>query len=241
MSIRFYARLMSLVGLLILPHSVAAAPLHDTFGTLDADTFARKGIQNGEAAISSQLSKGLPLITIDMSTAQQHSSPALTNADTSVYFPQAGSYLGDAGQRSSRDTLWNFDDHMNIDSTATALTDYQINQIYDVGPALDDGSARIAPIKVTNETLSTTTLRYGSKRPMPHFLAKDYPNIVKVSGGTFDSNTTAKDDPDIQAARSNWGVESIATDIQVMPLTAAAWLFGSAMLGLFGVARRKKA
>ena len=241
MSIRFYARLMSLASLLILPHSVAAAPLHNTFGPLGADTFARKDIQNGEAAISSQISNGSPLITVAMSTARQHSSPALTDADASVYFPQAGRYLGDAKPRSSKDTVWNFDDHMNIDSTATAFADYQINLIYDAGPALDDGSARVASINVTNEILSTPTLQYGSKSPTPHSLAKNYPDTVKVSGGTFDSNTTAKYDPDIQAAQSDWGVESIATDMQVMPLSAAAWLFGSAMLGLFGVARRKKA
>ena len=76
-------------------------------------------------------------------TAQQHSTPALTNAGASVYFPQAGRYLGDAGQRSTKDTLWDFNDHMNIDSTAAALANYQTDLIYDVGPALDGGSAPV--------------------------------------------------------------------------------------------------
>ncbi len=240
-SIHFYARLMSLIGPLILPHCVAAAPLHDTFGPLDADTFGRKGIPNSEAAISSQLSNGSPLTTAAMSTAQQHSSPALTNAGASVYFPQAGWYLGDAGQGSSKDTLWNFNDHINIDGTGAALADYQIDLIYDVGPALDGGSAAVGSINVTNKILSTPTMQYGSKNPMPHSLAKDYPDIVNVSGGPLDPNTTVKYNSGIQTAQNDWGMESIATDRQVVPLTAAAWLFGSAMLGLFGVARRKRA
>ena len=240
-SIRFYARLMSLVGPLILPHCVAAAPLDDTFGPLDADTFGRNGISNGKAAIFSKLSNGSPLAMAAVGTAQQHSTPALTNAGASVYFPQAGRYLGDAGQRSTKDTLWDFNDHINIDSTAAALANYQTDLIYDVGPALDGGSAPVGSINVTNEILSVPTMQYGSKNPMPHSLAKDYPDIVNVSGGPLDPNTIVKYNSGIQTAQDDWGMESIATDMQVVPLTAAAWLFGSALLGLFGVARRKKA
>ena len=241
MSIRFYARLMSLVGPLILPHCVAAASVHPTFGPLDADTFGRKGIPNGEAAVSSQLSNGSPLTTAAMSTAQQRSSPALTNAGASVYVAQAGSYLGAAGQPSSKHTLWNFNDHMNIDSTGAALADYQIDLMYDVGRALGGGSTAVGSIHVTNKILGTPTMQYGSKNPMPHSLAKDYPDIVNVSGGPLDANTIVKYNSGIQTAQDDWGMESIVTDMQVVPLTAAAWLFGSAMLGLFGIARRKRA
>ena len=240
-SIRFYARLMSLVGPLILPHCVAAAPLDDAFGPLDADTFGRNGISNGKAAIFSKLSNGSPLAMAAVGTAQQHSTPALTNAGASVYFPQAGRYLGDAGQRSTKDTLWDFNDHINIDSTAAALANYQTDLIYDVGPALDGGSAPVGSINVTNEILSMPTMQYGSKNPMPHSLAKDYPDIVTVSCGTFESTAVTEYHSGIQAAQDDWGVENIATDRQVEPLTAAAWLFGSALLGLFGIARRKNA
>ena len=232
---------MSLVGPLILPHCVAAAPLDDTFGPLDPDTFGRNGIPNGKAAISSQLSNGSPLTTAAVGPAQQHSSPALTNAGASVYVAQAGSYLGAAGQPSSKDTLWNFNDHMNIDSTGAALADYQIDLMYDVGRALGGGSTAVGSIHVTNKILGTPTMQYGSKNPMPHSLAKDYPDIVNVSGGTFESNAVTEYHSGLQAAQDDWGVENIATDRQVEPLTAAAWLFGSALLGLFGVARRKKA
>ena len=84
-------------------------------------------------------------------------------------------------------------------------------------------------------------MQYGSKNPMPHSLAKDYPDIVTVSGGTFESHAVTEYHSGIQAAQDDWGVENIATDRQVEPLTAAAWLFGSALLGLFGIARRKNA
>jgi hypothetical protein len=240
-SIRFYARLMSLVGPLILPHCVAAAPLDDTFGPLDADTFGRNGISNGKAAIFSKLSNGSPLTTAAVGNAQQHSTPALTNAGASVYFPQAGRYLGDAGQRSNKDMLWDFNDHINIGSTAAAFADYQIHFIYDVGPGLDGGSAPVGSINATNEILSMPAMQYGSKNPMPHSLAKDYPDIVTVSGGTFESTAVTEYHSGIQAAQDDWGMENIATDRQVEPLTAAAWLFGSALLGLFGIARRKNA
>ena len=81
---------------------------------------------------------------------------------------------------------------MKIDGTGAALADYQIDLIYDVGPALDGGSAPVGSINVTNEILSVPTMQYGSKNSMPHSLAKDYPDIVNVSGGPLDPKTTVK-------------------------------------------------
>ena len=81
---------------------------------------------------------------------------------------------------------------MKIDGTGAALADYQIDLIYDVGPALDGGSAAVGSINVTNKILSTRTMQYGSKNLMAHSLAKDYPDIVNVSGGPLDPKTTVK-------------------------------------------------
>lgn len=209
MSIRFLGWVVTLVGPLIIPYSIAAAPVDDASGSLYVNTFSGKSTPKSTASIFSEHSNDSPLITVATSAARQHSSQPLTNAGASVYRAQAGSLLGDAGQPAIQDPVWNFNDRMNTDNTATALADYHTERPYTIDPAFDDDSIPAKSITATNATLAIP-------RAIP--------------------------DPTAAAeAQSSWSLENIASDMQVIDLTGAAWLFGSAMLGLFTVARRKKA
>jgi hypothetical protein len=244
MSIRTYAALTGLVGALILPHSVSAAPVYDNFGALDAATFGGTGIPNGEVAVSSQFSNGSSLITVAMSATQRYSNPALTNDGAGTYFAQAGSNFGGAGQSGDEGALWNFNYYINIDSVTETLADYQIDLFYDFDPAFDNGMAGIGLINVTNAILGTdptATLSEGSENLMFSFLAADYPGIITAPGGTFDPNIAGEYNFGIRVSQAGWGIENVAMDVDVsaVPLPAAAWLFGSAILGLGFVKRRK--
>ena len=217
MSIRFFASIVTLIGPLMIPHAIAAAPAHDAFGSLNVNTFSTKRTPKSTASLASKLSHGSPLTTVAMSTAQQHSSPPLTNAGADSYLAQAGRPLGDAGQRSTRDALWNFSDHMNTNNNiAAAFADHHTEPPYAIDPALNDGAASAASITATNATLA-------------------------LPSGMFDATAAAETHSNRQSAQSSWSLKNIAADMQVIDLTGAAWLLGSAMLGLFAVARRNKA
>jgi hypothetical protein len=41
-------------------------------------------------------------------------------------------------------------------------------------------------------------------------------------------------------ADESWGLDNVRVDVSAVPVPAAAWLFGSGLLGLIGVARRKR-
>ena len=201
-SIRSYSTLASLVGLMILSHSVSAVPMHDMSVPVALAGLGGTSIENGEVAIPLQISNDSSLLMVALSATQRHSVSTLTNAGNSVYIVEAGGHFGEVGQRSSKGSLRNLNDHMTIDSTST--------------------------------------LQHSSEDLMSGSLATDFPDIANVSGGTFESNAATEYHSGIQAAQGDWGMENIATDRHVEPLTAAAWLLGSTLLGLFGVARRKK-
>jgi hypothetical protein len=55
---------------------------------------------------------------------------------------------------------------------------------------------------------------------------------------TFNPNATGEYNFAMQVSRDGWGVENVRMDVQVVPVPAAAWLFGGA-LGALGWLRRR--
>jgi len=216
-----------------------AAPLYDTFGPLPQATFGGTGIPNTEVAISSQFSNGTSLITVAMSATQRYSNPALGNDGAGTYFAGTGSNFGGAGQSPNEGALWNFNYYINIDSTHETLSDYEITIFYDFDPAFDNGPAGLGTINVTNAIPGGTTLVEDSQNLMFGFLATGVPFVVTPPAfGPFDPNVQGEYNFGIQVAQAGWGVENVRMDVQVVPVPAAIWLFGSA-LGLLGWMRRK--
>ncbi len=238
-----FKKTMVFIGLVISPLISVAAPLYDTFGPLDAATFGGQGIPNQEVAISSQFSNGTSLITVAMSATQRYSNPALTNDGLGTYLAQAGSNDGLVGN-SNDGALWNFNYYINIDSdSGETLADYDITLFYDFDPAFDNGPVGLGTINITNGILGspdpTTTLLQGSQNLMFGFLATDIPFFINAPGGTFDPNALGEYNFGISVGQAGWGVENVRMDVQVVPIPAAAWLFGSALIGLAGIKRKK--
>jgi hypothetical protein len=67
-------------------------------------------------------------------------------------------------------------------------------------------------------------------------------DIFDVSSSTYTNSTFADLGMDTGTYVWSWGSDSVTLNtVSSVPVPATVWLFGSAMLGLFGVARRKKA
>jgi hypothetical protein len=181
-----------------------------------------------------------------------------------VNCPQVGTPLADAAQGA----LWNWNYYVSVENpndATVALTDYQIDIYYDFDPAGPNafgdlsGLGRIdltAALNCTDvlctgdvtETLdfSDAKLWEGSENLLFGFLAADFfdpdnsTQIIDAPGGSFDPNATGNYQFAMTVTRSGFPVDTIALEVNVVPVPAAVWLFGSA-LGLLGWVRRRKA
>jgi hypothetical protein len=226
---------------LMISGAATAAPLYDVFGPLDDATFGGTGIPNDEVAISSQFSNGTSLITVAMSATQRFDNPALTNDGLGTYFAQAGSNTPTG--TSTEGALWNFNFYINIDSATETLADYDFTLFYDFNPAFDNGPVGLGRINLTNAILASAnpgaTKLEDSQNLMFSFLATSVPGFITApTYGAFDPNALGEYNFGISVGQAGWGVENVRMDVQVVPVPAAVWLFGSA-LGALGWMRRR--
>jgi hypothetical protein len=224
-----------------------AAPIFDVFGPLPEATFGGAGIPNDAVAVSSQFIDGDTTITLALSATQRFFNPALTNDGAGTFFAQAGSNFGGPGSTSyTEGALWNVNFYIDVDDPAgtAALTDYDINLYYDFDPAFDNGLAGLGVINVTNSLLASAyplaTTVQGSENLLFDFLGVAVPDIrVTPDFPAFDQNALGEYNFAITVARNGFPVETVAMDVQVVPIPAAAVLFPSA-LGLLGWMRRRR-
>ena len=244
MTTRISHRAAMLAALAITALPLSAAPLYDTFGPLDGATWGGTGIPNDEVAISSQWSNGSTLITVAMSATQRYSNPALTSDGAGTFFAQPGSNFGGAGQSSSEGALWNFNFYVDISGSAETVDDYDITLFYDFDPAFDNGPAGLGTLNlndwITYYEGSGATHHEDSQNLMFGWTSTPIPGTVAPPLGVFDPNALGEYNFGISVSQDGWGVENVRMDVQVVPVPAAVWLFGSALAGL-GWMRRKQA
>jgi len=222
---------------------LSAAPLYDTFGPLDGATWGGTGIPNTEVAISSQFSNGTTDITIAMSATQRYSNPALTSDGAGTFFATAGSNFGGAGESIYEGALWNFNFYIDISGPET-IDDYEITLFYDFDPAFDNGPAGLGTVNLGAAifgALGAGQTHYeDSQNLMFGSFATAVPGVVSPPAfGPFDPNALGEYNFGISVSQDGWGVENVRMDVQVVPVPAAVWLFGSALAGL-GWLRRKQ-
>ncbi len=235
----------------LTPGLAFAAPVFDYFGSLSEATFGGTDIPNDEVSVAQQFSfLGDPgEITIALSATQRFFNPALTNDGLGTYFAGAGSNFGGPGSTSTTEgSLWNFNYFIRVESLTAAtvkLSDYQIDLYYDFDPATNDLNdlTGMGKIDITAGLLgaaSTSTLEEGSQNLLFGFLETGVPGLVTppTSVTSFDPNALGEYTFAITVSKAGFPVESVAMDVQVVPVPAAAWLFGSA-LGLLAWVRRR--
>ena len=125
----------------------------------------------------------------------------------------------------------------NSQSQALAASQALLDQVFIDGvdgnfnstPSLTEGITGTWAYIYTNYEVGGSILR-GAYAYFDDNLIYDFTNIYQ---------TTPWDDTSTNAVRA-WAVWSNASSPSAVPVPAAAWLFGSGLVGLIGVARRKK-
>jgi hypothetical protein len=251
------AKLSGLACVLAMPGMALAVPVYDTFGPLTGANFGGTGIPNDTVAISSQFYDGDNLITVAMNATQRYDNPVVTNNGAGTFYAGTGSNL--KGVPATLGALWNWNYYIKVEGVGASppspiLTDYDIMLYYDFNPAFDNLTAStLGKINVTAALKcygSTTNITQGSENlmfglyttgatcpiPGPNFGTA----LVTPSASfpSFNPNASGEYNFSIRVARDDWSVEAVAMDVQVVPVPAAVWLFGSA-LGLAGLMRRR--
>lgn len=252
------ARLTGLACVLAMPGIASAVPVYDTFGPLTGANFGGTGIPNDTVAISSQFYDGDNLITVAMNATQRYDNPVVTNNGAGTFYAGTGSNIKGPGA-GTLGALWNWNYYIKVEGVGASppspiLTDYDIAIYYDFNPAFDNlAASTLGKIDVTAGLKcagSTTNITQGSENLMFGWLATAAscpapgPNFgtpvvtPSLSFPSFNPNASGEYNFSIRVSREGWGVESVAMDVQVVPVPAAVWLFGSA-LGLAGLMRRR--
>lgn len=245
---RGLARLGMLTAAMACSAAASATPLYDYFGPLSEATFGGTGIPNDWVAVASQFEDGNNLITLGLTAHQRYGNPPLTNDGAGTFFATPGANTLGAPVEDPLGATWNVGYFIKVEGVNGAtpvLTDYQIDVFYDFDPAHDNGPAGLGKVNVTAGLgISTDTLIEGSENMLFSWLATSFPGFITAptSGGhtIFDPYALGEYNFAIQVSRDGWGVENVRMDVQVIPVPAAVWLFGSA-LGLLGWLRRRPA
>jgi len=230
---------------LLAPSLAMAITVFKDFGTFPDATWGGTGIPNDAVASSMKIVDGDVTITVAMNATGRFSNPQLSNDGAGTYFAGTGSNFGGAGQSTTKGALWNFNYFMRVEGANGAtpkLSDYQFNLFYDFDPADNTPLGSLGKIDITASLgASTAALVEDSQNLLFGFLAVDNLPFLDAPGGVFDPNAIGNYQFAIEVSSGGFGVESVAIEVQTVPIPAAVWLFGSGLLGLLGIARRKKA
>ena len=248
---------------LLVPRSASAITITDYFGPLDQATFGGTGIPNQEVGVAKQIIDGNIHITLALSATQRYSNPALTNNNAGTYFAGTGSNYGGNNESTTEGALWNFNFFMQVECVPTVeapcsapapkLTDYTIDLFYDFDPAAAfstddmgklDMDALIGAGAYPLGIASDAPLAQNSENLMFSWLATSVSDsgIDYVRAPTytpFDPNVIGEYQFLMHLSGGNIPLETVAIEVQVVPVPPAVWLFGSGLIGLVGIARRK--
>lgn len=247
-----FSRVSSVFALTLASAMASATPLYDYFGPLSEATFGGSGIPNDWVAVASQFEDGDNLITVALAASGRYANPAVGNNGAGTYYATPGANTLGAPGGSPLGATWNWNYFIKVEGLNGAtpiLADYQIDLFYDFNPAFDNGPSGLGKINVTNAILGSvtpaTTLVQGSENLLFGYLATSIPGLITAptSGGytLFNPNLNGEYNFAIQVSRDGWGVENVRMDVQVVPVPAAAWLFGGAVAVLGWIRRRNAA
>jgi hypothetical protein len=227
------------------PGIASAFTVFDTFGSFPDATWGGTGIPNDAVAAAKTIIDGDTTIRIAMNATGRFSNPQLSNNGAAVFFATPGSNTGGANESLITGALWNFNYYIDIVSgSGKKLTDYQFDLWYDFNTAGPNACCTLPTgrINMTNAILflgnPNSLLEQGSQNLLFNSLAVNAAPIITAPGGAFNPNALGNYQFALTVTNGFFPVESIAMEVQVVPVPAAVWLFGSA-LGLMGVMRRR--
>ena len=233
---------------LALPGLASAFTVYDDVGPFEDATWGGSGIPNDAVASSKQFIHGGDVLRIALSATPRYSNPAVGNNGAGIYEAQAGSNCGVTSGTcpgsGSIGALWNFNYFVDI-AGGNVLADYQIDLYYDLNPAGPTAFGDLSGLGKWDLTASLladpatagNTLTEDSQNLNFGFLATGTP-FIDAPGGVFNADANGNYQFALVVSRNGFPIDSAAIEVNVVPIPAAVWMFGSA-LGLLGWMRRK--
>lgn len=243
-------------ALMAAPAATLATPIYQTFGPLPDATFGGNGIPNDAVAANSVFVDGVNQITMGLTAHQRYFNPALANNGAGVFYAGPGSNCGIATDpvncpSTDQGSLWNIGFYIKVDGPSATLADYNFELYYDFDPGTDTAIGSLGKVNVNNFIVggggdpSTMDLAQSSQNLMFNFLMSCVPGVIEAPGCPFPTGF----DPDALGEYSFYltattttafpaSIGTVGIDVEVVPVPAAVWFFGSA-LGLMGFVRRR--
>ena len=231
-----------------LPGIASAFTVFDEFGSFPDATWGGDGIPNDAVAASMQIVNGADTVRVALSATERFSNPPVLDNGAAIYQAGIGSNCGVATDpvgcpSGNQGALWNWNYFVDVQGGGK-LVDYQIDLWYDLDPdgpkAFGDlsglGRINITASLIANGLTELTRIE-GSENNLFDFLGTDIPGIIDAPDVAFDPNAEGNYQYAITVSRFGFPVDTVAMEVNVVPIPAAAWLFGSALAAL-GFRRR---
>ena len=242
-------------ALLLSAPLVNATPIYTSFGSLPGANFGGTGIPNSSVAKTEVFVNGTTQITLALTSHARYSNPTVTDNGAGDYYAGPGQNCGIATDpigcpSASQGALWNFAYYISVNGTDPQFNDFgdfTFTLYYDFDPGAGTAFASLGRINVDNAILavggnpSTTTLVQDSQNLLFSSFATPIPGVVVPPAfGPFNPNAIGEYNFYIGFTANNlpaW-TGTVGIDVNVVPVPAAVWLFGSG-IGLLAWLRRR--
>lgn len=246
-------KLAAVAALIAAPGLASATPIYTSFGSLPGANFGGTGIPNNAVAKTEVFVNGTDQVTLGLTAHGRFSNPTVTDNGAGDYYAGPGQNCGIATDpvacpSASQGALWNFAVYINV-AGGGKLSDYAFTLFYDFDPGANTAFASLGNVNVNNYLTATAYPGY----PLTATLAQDSQNLLfstfstPIGGlvtvptyGAFNPNALGEYNFYLTFTKVNLPLftGAVGIDVNVVPVPAAVWLFGSA-LGLMGVMRRR--
>ena len=246
-------KLAVLAVIVAIPGIGSATPVYTSFGSLPGANFGGTGIPNSAVAKTEVFINGTDQVTLALTAHARYSNPTVTDNGAGDYYAGSGQNCGIATDpvgcpSASQGALWNFAYYINV-AGGGKLSDYTFTLFYDFDPGANTAFGTLGNVNVNNALLAggypgypaTATLYQDSQNLLFSGFSTPFAGIVTVpTFGAFNPNALGEYNFYITFSKVNLPIftGAVGIDVNVVPVPAAVWLFGSA-LGLVGVLRRR--